>query len=77
MHRQPANAVPLLERALQLDSKKIQPQIQLTLADALWSRRQSRARALELAEAARASYAGRGHQPGLAKATRWLDEHVG
>jgi serine/threonine-protein kinase len=70
----PDEAALLLERALSLDDALFKPEIQLTLAEVLWSLGKDRPRAISLAEEVRAGYARIGHAPGLAKATRWLDQ---
>jgi hypothetical protein len=70
-----ADAVPLLTRCLSLAAADNGAEPQLTLAEALWQIGDDRPRARALAEEARAFYAHLGHRPGLARASRWLDEH--
>ncbi len=69
--------MPLLERALDLQSFESEPEIQLALAEALWRLGDARPRARALAEQARAHYEHIGHRPGQEQATRWLAEHPG
>jgi len=71
----PGAAAPLLERALAVHDFEANPAVQITLAEALWQIGKDRPRAIDLAEQARASYEHVGHQPGQARAARWLAEH--
>jgi serine/threonine-protein kinase len=73
--RAPAEAESVLERALSLDSPVLRAEVQLTLAQALWTTGKDRPRAIALATQA-CEHAGRiGHEPHLAKTTGWLAEH--
>jgi serine/threonine-protein kinase len=71
----PAEAVPVLERALALHNAVLGDEIRLTLADAVWRSRGDRARARSLAEETRAAWVRMKYEPGVRQATRWLDEH--
>ncbi|WP_317987852.1 serine/threonine-protein kinase [Hyalangium gracile] len=73
----PAEALPLLERALPLASVEDRASVQLALAMALWDARRELTRARELALQAREFWRGIGHEPNLARASRWLAEHPG
>jgi hypothetical protein len=51
--------------------------VQLALAEALWATQQELPRARDLATEAEAHWRGLGHQPNLARASRWLAAHPG
>jgi hypothetical protein len=72
----PDEAALRLERALVLHDPSVEPEVELTLSEALWQAGKDRARARTLAGLARAWYERIGHRPGLDRATRWLDEHA-
>jgi serine/threonine-protein kinase len=67
------------ERLLQPLLVSVQPlrvqQAKLTLADALWLNRSTRARARALADEVRREFARIHHAPGVARAERWLAAH--
>jgi serine/threonine-protein kinase len=71
----PAEAVPLLEQALEISSPQLRARIQFSLAQALWALGQERPRALELATQAREHWQALGH-PTVAEASRWLTAHA-
>jgi eukaryotic-like serine/threonine-protein kinase len=73
---QPAQAVPLLERALGFAQPHTRVEVQQVLARALWDSRQDRARARELAAQALAYYQRLGHKPGAAAVSKWLAAHA-
>jgi eukaryotic-like serine/threonine-protein kinase len=73
----PREAAPLLESALTLRDPEYAGEVDLALAEALWQLGEDRPRARALAGEARAAYAKIGHQPGLARAERWLTDHPG
>ncbi|MFI5299852.1 MAG: hypothetical protein ACHREM_17325, partial [Polyangiales bacterium] len=64
--------VAMLERALAQHDFDFEPEVQLTLADALWILGDDRPRARALAEKARAHYQSVGHRAGEDRATLWL-----
>jgi serine/threonine-protein kinase len=72
---EPDAAVAKLERALALDVVH-DPELRLTLAEALWQLKKDRARARSLAEEAKARYKRIGHQPGQSRAEAWLAQHA-
>ncbi len=63
--RKPAEAVELLEKAVEKAEGEGKAEADLTLADALWLAGKDHARARELAEEARAYFEKLGHRPGL------------
>jgi serine/threonine-protein kinase len=71
----PAQALPLLERALRLTPATSRPNVQLALAQCLWALGAERPRALALATEARASFARMGQRRGTEEADRWLATH--
>jgi eukaryotic-like serine/threonine-protein kinase len=71
----PAEAVPLLERALAPAPAAIHAQVQFTLAQALWDSAGNRTRARGLAVQAREYYQRIGHTPGLNEVSSWLASH--
>jgi hypothetical protein len=79
--RQPARAIPLLSRALAIREGSPGDASDLAftrfqLARALWALGQERARALELAQKARAVFAGaRGRERELGQVNAWLKQH--
>jgi serine/threonine-protein kinase len=74
----PAEALPLLERALKLSPKGASlAEMQFSLARALWeAKRSERSRAVALATEARDAFQRLGHAPKAAKASKWLAEHT-
>jgi serine/threonine-protein kinase len=71
----PAEAAPLLERALSFDASAVRAEVLLALANTLWAVGKDRPRAIALATQARENAARIGHEPHLAKVTRWLAKH--
>jgi hypothetical protein len=61
--------------AASLGNAELEPEIDVTLADALWQANTARPRALSLAEQARARYERLGDGPRQARAARWLAGH--
>jgi serine/threonine-protein kinase len=73
-HR-PAEALPLLERALPLSRGVISAQVQFTLARALWASGGGRPRALELASKARRFFQSHQQRWLLVRASAWMATH--
>ncbi|MDY7228239.1 serine/threonine-protein kinase [Hyalangium rubrum] len=73
----PADAVPLLERALKLAPEQAGTEVRFALAQALWESSQDRPRALELATHAREEWRRRGHASKVAEVSQWLAARIG
>jgi serine/threonine-protein kinase len=73
-HR-PAEAVPLLERALRLELIPARAEVRFELAQALWETGKDRSRAVALATEARAQWLRLGDARRSAEASRWLTAH--
>jgi serine/threonine-protein kinase len=74
--RQPAEALPLIERALKLAPENLRAESQFTHAQALWDANRDRKRALALATQAREEWQRLGRKSDAEQISQWLEERT-